>query len=162
MKKGRGHVRRRFAIGARPGSEVPHVGDQQRRFPTKLMKCIYKKERTYNMKLLLQSFLPISTGMTSLERIVATRAMGATIVNQLTSEISFERVMFELTNVNFHSTNLWVLSVLAIYLYSRFQYYEGVQSKLKDIEVYDRYKRLIREVMFIVFLVFTRDVQHAT
>jgi len=114
------------------------------------------------MKLLFQSFLPLNTGMTSLERIVATRAMGATIVNQLSSEVSFERVVLEMTNLNFHSTNLWVLSVLAIYLYSRFQYYEGVQSKLKDIEVYDRYKRLIRELMFIVFLVFTRDVQHAT
>ena len=114
------------------------------------------------MKLLLQSFLPLNTGMTSLERIVATRAMGATIVNQLTSEVSFDRVVLEMANLNFHSTNLWAFSVLAIYLYTRYQYYEGVQSKLQDIEVYDRYKRLIRELMFIVFLVFTRDVQHAT
>jgi hypothetical protein len=114
------------------------------------------------MKLLIQSFLPMPSGMTSLERIVASRAMGTTFIHQITSEISFERVVFELSNVNFHSTNLWVLSVLAIYLYSRFQYYEGVQSKLQDIEVYGRYKHLIREIMFIVFLVFTRDVQHAT
>jgi len=114
------------------------------------------------MKLFIQSLIPMPIGMTSLERIVATRAMGATIVNQLTSEISFDRVVLEITNLNFHSTNLWILSVLAIYLYSRFQYYEGVQSKLQDMEVYGRYKRLIREIMFILFLVFTRDVQHAT
>ena len=100
--------------------------------------------------------------MTSLERIVATRAMGTTIVNQLTSEISLERIVVELSNLNFHSNNLWVISVLAIYIYSRFQYYEGVQSKLQDMEVYGQYKRLIREIMFILFLVFTRDVQHAT
>jgi hypothetical protein len=104
----------------------------------------------------------MSTGMTSLERIVATRAMGTTIVNQLTSEISLERIVVELSNLNFHSNNLWVISVLAIYIYSRFQYYEGVQSKLQDMEVYGQYKRLIREIMFILFLVFTRDVQHAT
>jgi hypothetical protein len=114
------------------------------------------------MKLLIQSFLPLSNGMTGLQRIVANRAMGATFVNQLSSEISLERVVLEMTNLNIHSPNLWALSVIAIYVYSRFQYYEGVQSKLKDIEVYDRYKRLIRELMFIVFLVFTRDVQHAT
>ena len=113
------------------------------------------------MKVFIQSFLPMFTGLTGLERIVATRAMSATIVNQLTNEISFDRVVFELSNVNFHSTNLWIISVLAIYLYSRLQYFEGIQSKLKDIEVYDRYKRLIREIMFIVFLVFTRDVQNA-
>ena len=114
------------------------------------------------MKFLIQSFLPMSTGMTSLERIVATRAMGTTFVNQLTSEISLERIAIELSNVNFHSNNLWVISVLAIYLYGRFQYYEGVQSKLQDMEVYGQYKRLIREIMFILFLVFTRDVQHVT
>jgi hypothetical protein len=113
------------------------------------------------MKVFIQSFLPMPTGLTGLERIIANRAMGVTIINQLTNEISFDRVVFELSNVNFHSTNLWILSVLAIYLYSRLQYFEGIQSKLKDIEVYDRYKRLIREIMFIVFLVFTRDVQNA-
>lgn len=113
------------------------------------------------MKLFIQSFLPMTTGMTSLERIVATRAMGASIMNQLTSEISFERVVLEMTNLHFHSTNLWIISVLAIYLYSRFQYFEGVHSKLQNIDVYDRYNRLIRELMFIVFLVFTRDLQNA-
>lgn len=105
--------------------------------------------------------MPMPIGMTSLERIVATRAMGATFVNQLSSEISLERIVVELSNLNFHSTNLWVFSVLAIYLYCRFQYYEGVQSKLQDMEVWGRYKRLIREIMFILFLVFTRDVQNA-
>ena len=114
------------------------------------------------MKVLLQSFLPpMNSGLTGLERIIATRAMGATIINQLTNEISFDRIILELTNVNFHSTNLWILSVVAIYLYSRFQYFEGIQSKLENIEVYDRYKKLIREIMFIGFLVFTRDVQNA-
>ena len=127
----------------------------------KLKPDYIKKERTYTtaMKLLLQSFLPM--GLTGLERIIANRAMGTTIINQLTSEISFDRVVLEMTNLNFHSANVWILSVLIIYLYSRFQYFEGVQSKLKDIEVYDRYVRLIRELMFIVFLVFTRDVQNA-
>jgi len=105
--------------------------------------------------------MPMPIGMTSLERIVATRAMGATFVNQLSSEISLERIVVELSNLNFHSTNLWVFSVLAIYLYCRFQYYEGVQSKLQDMEIWGRYKRLIREIMFILFLVFTRDVQNA-
>ena len=113
------------------------------------------------MKVLLQSFLPMTNGLTGLERIVATRAMGATLINQLTSEISFERVILEMTNLSFHSTNLWIISFMAIYLYSRLQYFEGVNSKLQNIEVYNRYNRLIRDLMFIVFLVFTRDVQNA-
>ena len=129
---------------------------------TKLKAQTKKESRhTIRMKILIQSFLPLNTGMTGLERIIASRALGVTIINQLSSEISFERVIFQMTNVNFQSSNLWVLSVLAIYLYSQFQYFEGIQSKLQDIEVYDRYKRLVRQVMFIVFLVFTRDLQNA-
>jgi hypothetical protein len=114
------------------------------------------------MKLLIQSLLPINISLTGLERIVATRAMSSTIVNQLTKEISFEKVVIEITNMQVDSaTNILVISVLAIYLYNRFQYYEGLQSKLKDIKVYEKYTRLIREVMFILFLVFTRDIQNA-
>jgi len=114
------------------------------------------------MKILLQSFLPsMTSGLSGLERIIATRAMGATFMNQLSAEIPFDRLLLEMTNVNFHSTNLWILSVVSIYLYTRFQYIEGVQSKLQNIEVYERYNRIIRELMFIVFLVFTRDVQNA-
>ena len=122
-----------------------------------------RKETAYTqrMKELFHSLLPMPNGLTGLERIIANRAMGATIINQLTNEISFERVFLEMANLNFHSANLWIFSVLAIYLYSRFRYFEGVQSKLKNIEVYDRYNRLIREIMFILFLVLTRDVQNA-
>jgi hypothetical protein len=129
---------------------------------TKLKAQTKKESRhTIRMKILIQSFLPLNTGMTGLERIIATRAMGTTIINQLTTEISFERVMLEWSHMNFHSSNLWVISVLAIYLYTRFQYLEGVNSKLETFEVYDRYKRLIRELTFIMFLVFTRDIQNA-
>jgi len=113
------------------------------------------------MKVFMHAFLPIGPGLTGLERIVATRAMGATFINQLTMEVSFERAVLEMTNMNFHSSNAWVFSVLAIYLYSRIQYYDTVRSKLEDIGVYGRYKRIIRELMFVAFLVFTRDVQNA-
>lgn len=113
------------------------------------------------MKVLLQSFLPITNGLTGLERIIATRAMGVSIINKLSNEISFERVILEMTNFNFHSTNFWIVSFMAIYLYSRLQYLEGVNSKLQNIKVYNRYNRFIRDIMFILFLVFTRDVQNA-
>ena len=113
------------------------------------------------MKIVSQLFLPIGPGLTNLQRIAAVRVMGATFINELTNEISFERLALEMTNCNFHSVNAIMLSVLVIYLYSRITYYDGIRSKLQQTDLYDRYNRIFRDIMFIVFLVFTRDVQNA-
>ncbi len=121
-----------------------------------------------NMKFLLQSFLLPNNSpiLTNLERLVATRAVGSSIISNLSTEVSIERVLIEFTNLNFHtsnifnSTNVWVLSVLIMYLYGQYKLNQGVNTKLKDITIYDKYYRFIRELFFIFFIVFTRDVQH--
>lgn len=120
------------------------------------------------MKFLLQSFLlPNSSPvLTNLERLVASRAVGSSIISNLSSEVSIERVLIELWNINFHtsnifnSTNVWIVSVLTIYIYGQYKLNQGVNTKLKDITIYDKYYRFIRELLFVFFIVFTRDVQH--
>ena len=121
-----------------------------------------------NMKFLLQSFLLPNSNpvLTNLERLVAARAVGSSIISNLSTEVSIERVLIEFTNLNFHtsnifnSTNVWVLSVLIMYIYGQYKLNQGVNTKLKDITIYDKYYRFIRELFFIFFIVFTRDVQH--
>lgn len=120
------------------------------------------------MKFLLQSFLLPNSGpiLTNLERLVAARAVGSSIISNLSTEVSLERVLIELSNINFHtsnifnSTNVWILSVLTMYLYGQYKLNQGVNTKLKDITIYDKYYRFIRELFFIFFIVFTRDIQH--
>ena len=116
-----------------------------------------------NMKFLLQSFLLPNNSpiLTNLERLVATRAVGSSIISNLSTEVSIERVLIEFTNLNFHtsnifnSTNVWVLSVLIMYIYGQYKLNQGVNTKLKDITIYDKYYRFIRELFFIFFIVFT-------
>ena len=110
------------------------------------------------MKVLSHLFLPGSL-MTNLERMVATRAIGSSFLSNLSTEISVEHVAIEIMNAR--SNNAWIVSIFFIYLYGMYQYSEGAKSKLDKIEIYGKYSSLIRELLFVFFLVFTRDVQNA-
>ena len=115
------------------------------------------------MKILSHLFLtgPI---MTNLERMVASRAIGSTVISNLSSEISFDRILVEATHFNLHS-NTWILSILVIYIYGQFKFNQGninkTDAKLQNIKIYDDSEKVIRSVLFIFILIFSRDVQNA-
>lgn len=102
-------------------------------------------------------FFPSGPVLTNLERIVATRAIGTSVLTHLYNEFTIEKTMFEIANI--HSPNLWVLSAAAILVYGQYKFNEG--TKLNDIEVYNKYSKFIRELLVILFLILTRDVQNA-
>ena len=106
--------------------------------------------------------IPTKLVMTELERVVATRAIGSSFFSNLYSEISIDRIALEITNMNFQSANIGVFSVLLIVIYGQYKYNMGQNhEKLGNIPIYNRYQRIIRELLFIIFLVFTRDVDNA-
>lgn len=115
------------------------------------------------MKVLSHLFLtgPI---MTNLERMVASRAIGSTFISNLSSEISFDRIIVEATHFDLHS-NTWILSIFIIYIYGQFKFNKGnlkqISNKLQKIKIYDDAEQVIRSVFFIFFLIFSRDVQNA-
>lgn len=96
--------------------------------------------------------------LTNLERLVAGRAIGSSILSNLSAELSLERTFLEISN--FHSQNVWMFSVIVVVLYGQYKYNEG-QHKFETIVLYDKYKIIVREVLVVLFLVFTRDVQNA-
>jgi hypothetical protein len=105
--------------------------------------------------MLYNLFLP---QLTNLERMVASRAIGSSILSQLSTELSLEKTLFEISN--FHSQNYWMFSVIAVVIYGQYKYNEG-QHKYESIAVYDKYKIIVKEILFVLFLVFTRDIQNA-
>jgi hypothetical protein len=105
--------------------------------------------------MLYKLFLP---QLTNLERMVVSRAIGSSFLSHLSAELSLERTLLEISN--FHSQNLWMFSVIAVVLYGQYKYNQG-QHKFETIAVYDKYKVIVREVLLVLFLVFTRDVQNA-
>jgi hypothetical protein len=102
-------------------------------------------------------FFPSAASLTNLEKIVAGRAIGNSVLSHLSSEISIDKTMFEVANV--HSPNLWIFSAAVIIMYGQYKFDQG--TKLNDIVVYEKYSKLIKELMVIIVLVLTRDVQNA-
>ena len=113
------------------------------------------------MKLITQLFLPVLpiSIMTNLERMVATRAISSSVISNLSSEISIENMIIDIMNCR--PNNLWIVSILTIYLYGMYQYNEGLKNKLVKVKIFGKYSRIIRELSVIFFLVFTRDIQNA-
>jgi hypothetical protein len=65
---------------------------------------------------------------------------------------------------------VWVISAVAIILYGQYKFNEGKRigmappapiEKLHTIDLYDKYSVAVREILVILFLVFSRDVQNA-
>lgn len=110
-------------------------------------------------KLFIAPQLP--TLLTNLERIVVARAISGSVITTLTSEASIDRIMVEATNYNFHSSNVWMLSIMLFYLYGQYKYNQGQHVKLQRFVIYDKYNKIIKEILFVLFIVFTRDVQNA-
>ena len=115
------------------------------------------------MHILSQLFLPQFPMMSKLERIIYTRAVGISFIENFGSEIQVDRIILELTNYHYNNNNnLLIISVFMIYFYGYYKFYEVTQTKLQKYNIYDNYKRTVRDILFILFLVFSRDVQNAT
>lgn len=113
------------------------------------------------MRILSHLFLSPLPVMTNLERLVAIKAISESISANIVKEISLDRIAIELTNYNFQNNQIWIFSVILIYIYGKYQFYKGTQHKLNNIVMYDTYTNYVRIVLFVIFLVFTRDVQNA-
>jgi len=95
--------------------------------------------------------------MTNLEKLVAGRAIGSSVLSYLSSEVSLDKTLFEFANMN--SPSLLLFSAAAIVMYGQYKFNQG--TKLNDIEIYEKYSKFIRELLVVIFLIFTRDVQNA-
>ena len=107
----------------------------------------------------LPNILPSFTGLSSLERLVINNAIKSSIVSSITSEWSFDQILFNIFNAQ--NNNMWIISVIAIYGYIYYKASLIHNSKLKNIDIYDSWNKNIRDMFFILFIIFTKDVQNA-
>ena len=95
--------------------------------------------------------------ISKLERIVITRAIGSSALSTLTTEWSVDKIAIDIMQSN----NMWALSVIIIYAYGYYKLSQLMNSQLVSIPIYYQWSKNIEGALFIVFLVFTRDVQNA-
>lgn len=109
--------------------------------------------------ILSKSFIMPMTTLTNLERMIVSRAVGSSLISTISSEWSIDRIALDLITI--HNHNSWILSILCIYAYGYYKLFHFMDEKLDNVPVYDKLSRIIKDILFVFFLVFTRDIPDA-
>lgn len=101
---------------------------------------------------------PINT-LSKLERLLVSRAIGSSALSTISSEWSIERIVFEM--VNYNMDNLWIVSTIIIYVFGYYKLYEMTRPIKIDQPVSDKWAKTVKDVLIMIFFVFSRDVKNA-
>ena len=97
-----------------------------------------------------------------LERIISIKAIIMSVMKNLKTEITVDRLVIEIVNYHSDPNTLFYISIILSYLYGQYKYMEGSQSsvdKFKQIESYVKIEKFTREICVILLFIFTKDIQ---
>jgi hypothetical protein len=107
--------------------------------------------------------------LTDLEGIATTQVIRNTFLTNIRTEITINNLFSQITEFHYVPSDFIFVSVLLTLLYSQSKYIQGYEKKtgyeerttILKISKYGKCERLIKEIVFVLILVFTRDVQNA-
>ena len=99
---------------------------------------------------------------TDLEGLVTARAFTSSLISNLRSEFTGDRLFLQLYSP--HSDALIYISISMIFIYGQWKFHQGSQSmeKLQKIDSFNRKETFLKKLIFIILFVFTKDVLSAT
>lgn len=121
----------------------------------------------------LLQILPIIYGFnirqSGLQNIIATRAFITTLTEKINTEIiSDNNLLNEISNAQYsnHIENIFYIAIYTAVLYSAIIYFtyskETTQiEKLNNIEMFSNTKKKVNILLFIIILLFTKNIENA-
>ena len=121
----------------------------------------------------LLQILPIIYGFnirqSGLQNIIATRAFITTLTEKINTEIiSDNNILNEISNAQYsnHIENIFYIAIYTAVLYSAIIYFtyskETTQiEKLNNIEMFSNTKKKVNILLFIIILLFTKNIENA-
>ena len=99
---------------------------------------------------------------TDLEGIVTARAFASSLFSNLRNEFTGDRLFLQLYSP--HSDALIYLSISLIVVYGQWKFHQGFQSreKFQKIDSFNKKETFLKNLIFIILFVFTKDVLSAT
>jgi len=106
--------------------------------------------------------LPIAS---QLDTLVTQKALFSSFITNIRQEITFERVAFQLTNIHYNHSIYFIGSILCIYLYGQWKFFDGnsriYSEKLRPFKRFTITERVARELIFIFIFILFKDVESA-
>ena len=131
-----------------------------------LSHCVYALPRpdSSHKSLLQINLIPplVTVFGTDLESIVTARAFTSSLFTNLRNEITGDRLFLQLYSS--HSDAIVYISMSLIVIYGEWKFYQGSQSreKLQKIDSFNKKETFLKNLIFIILFVFTKDVLSAT
>ena len=101
----------------------------------------------------------------NLDSILTRKAVVSNIFNNVRNEISTERLLIEISSIvpyHHHHNELISMSLFGTYVFGQFKYIMGEKEQYEKLKKLDRYKKLYniyRNLIFILLLMFFKDVE---
>jgi hypothetical protein len=97
-----------------------------------------------------------------LESIVTARAFTSSIFSNLRNEFTGDQLFIQMYSP--HSDSLAYISLSLIFAYGQWKFHHGSKSieKLQKIDSFNKKEKIIKNTIFIILFVFTKDILSAT
>jgi hypothetical protein len=106
--------------------------------------------------------LPIASELDSL---VTKKALFTSFISNIRQEITFERVVFQLTNIHYNHSIYLIGSILVVYLYGQWKFFDGntqkYSVKLRSFKRFTITERIARELIFVFIILLFKDLEPA-
>ena len=97
---------------------------------------------------------------TPIESIITSRALIGSIITNMRTEYTAERIAIQIANFHFHSNDYLFLSIIPIIVYGQFKFQQGSQTKFEMLNEYQKIQKFMKELIFIITFIFTKDVHN--
>ena len=101
--------------------------------------------------------------ITKLDNLISSKAIIASIVNDMRSEINLEKMFFDMRDANYLNYCLY-LTIFSSFIFSQIQYFNNVDKNEKYMKIskYKKTRMLTEKVVFVILFVLFRDIDNAT
>jgi len=102
--------------------------------------------------------------ISQLESIITTRAFTSSFFENINKEIDFDRAVLQIIPMHYSSLSGYIyLSIVLTFIYSQWRFYDALEYERFDkIARFSREKKFIKNILFIIILVFIKDIQSCT
>ena len=104
--------------------------------------------------------------ISNLETIVNSNAISMSIFVNLRREINIETAFLHLVPMNMSCTTCYIyLSIVLTVLYGQLRFYAGSQTKItkfRKLERFTRVESVIKNIVFLIIVIFMKDIESAS
>jgi len=115
-----------------------------------------------SVKVFLLSIISQKIIITNLESLITTRAFTSSLFENINKEINIESAVLQIIPMHFSANSYVYLSIVVTFLYSYWHFYDVSEyNRFNKIEIFSRKKKLIKNILFVLILVFMKDIEYA-